>query len=254
MSPSFTIDESSDFDFSAPAKVAAKAGARTLLLAPPSVSAHPEALNRVVEAHDRSHTDIQMLDRLALGLVSLPAATYDIILLLTDADGTRTQSQSLVDRNIMTKLYEALKVGGRLRSQDGKLGSVDGQEKTEAILAGLIIDSDGLKKPDSGGSQIVQLRFGKKKPSPNGGAPVNNDGSVPLNFKRKSNTFDSAPTETAKPSGVGFVDFSDDLDAIITGEDDDLIDEDDLLTEEDLARPIIQRESPVQSCTIVGRN
>jgi hypothetical protein len=244
MSPSFTIDESSDFDFSPATQTPAKSGARTLLLAPPSISAHPEALNRVVEAHDRSHTDIQMLDRLALDLVSLPSATYDIILLLTDADGTRSQSQSLVDRSIMTKLYDALKVGGRLRSQDGKLGSVDGQEKTEAILAGLIIDSDGLKKPDTGGSQTVQLRFGKKKANANGAVPVNDDGSVPLNFKRKS-TFDSAPavTVSAPTNGVGFVDFSDDLDEMITGEDDELIDEDDLLTEEDLARPIVQRES-----------
>lgn len=142
----------------------------------------------------------------------------------------------------MTKLYEALKVGGRLRSQDGKLGSVDGQEKTEAILAGLIIDSDGLKKPDTGGSQTVQLRFGKKKANANGAVPVNADGSVPLNFKRKSSTFDSAPIVPAQTNGVGFVDFSDDLDEMITGEDDELIDEDDLLTEEDLARPIVQRK------------
>jgi hypothetical protein len=49
-----------------------------------------------------------------------------------------------------------------------------------------------------------------------------------------------------KPAGVGFVDFSDDLDdPIITGEDDDLIDEDDLITEEDMARPVIQRKSAV---------
>lgn len=143
----------------------------------------------------------------------------------------------------MTKLYEALKVGGRLRSQDGNLGKMDGQEKTEAILAGLIVDEDGLKKPDSGGSQTVQLRFGKKKAVANGGVQVNADGSVPLNLKRKSGTFESAPVVVAPPTnGVGFVDFSDDLDELITGEDDDLIDEDDLLTEADLARPIVQRE------------
>jgi hypothetical protein len=36
-------------------------------------------------------------------------------------------------------------------------------------------------------------------------------------------------------------------DPIITGEDDDLIDEDDLITEEDMARPVIQRELAVPS-------
>jgi hypothetical protein len=235
MAPSFTIDETSDVDFSAPQQVKSANASRTLLLSPPSLSAHPEALNRIVEAHDRAHTDIQMLDRLALGIISLPAATYDVILLLTDADGSRAESQKLVDRNIMSKLFEALKVGGKLKSQDGTLGTVDGTEKTEAILAGLIIDgSEGLKKPDVGGSQAVPLRFGKKKAA--NGAPAAT-GSVPLNGNGKR-----ISAEPAQPAGVGFVDFSDDLDAIITGEDDDLIDEDDLITEEDMARPIIQRE------------
>jgi hypothetical protein len=236
MAPSFTIDEMSDVDFSVSQHMTKPASTlRALLLSPPSLSAHPEALNRIVEAHDRAQTDIQMLDRLALGIISLPSATYDVILLLTDADGTRTESQKLVDRNIMGKLFEALKIGGKLKSQDGTLGKVDGPEKTEAILAGLLIDgSEGLKKPDTGGSQAVPLRFGKKKTI--NGAPAANN-TVPLNGKRKSNSF-----EPAQPTGVGFVDFSDDLDAIVTGEDDDLINEDDLITEEDMARPIIQRE------------
>jgi hypothetical protein len=73
---------------------------------------------------------------------------------------------------------------------------------------------------------------------------VNADGSVPLNLNRinlngKRPSPEPAP---AKPSGVGFVDFSDDLDdPIITGEDDDLIDEDEFITEEDMARPVVQR-------------
>lgn len=264
MAPTFTIDETDDFDFTpkvAPVtKSAVNGGAspRTLLLAPPSIAAHPEALNRVVEAHDRSHTDIQMLDRLALGLVSLPAATYDIILLLTDADGSSTESQRLVDRNIMTKLFEALKANGKLKSQDGKLGLVDGSEKTEGILAGLIIGDDGFKKPDSGGSGgVVQLRFGKKKTKEeangNGAVVPNADGSVPLNFHRKRKSVDMdapaqpvQPAASAQPTGVGFVDFTDDLDELVMGDEDDLIDEDELLTADDLAHPIIQRKlSPI---------
>ncbi|KAF2420576.1 DUF689-domain-containing protein [Tothia fuscella] len=240
MSPSFTLDDTSDFNMSS--------SPRTLLLSPPSLSSHPEALNKIQAAHDRSTTDIQMLDRLALGLVSLPPATYDVILLLTDADGSRNELQKLVDRNIMGKLYEALKVGGKLRSQDGVLGSVDGNEKTEAILAGLILVGSaaggGFGKPDTGVAQAVPLRFGRKKAAANGGvAATSTNGStttaqetVPLNGKRKSVALE-APVQ---PAGVGFVDFGDDLDAIITGEDDDLIDEDDLITEDDLARPIIQ--------------
>ena len=250
MAPTFTIDDTNDFDFTpkktatvpAPANGVGNGGGgvtgRTLLLAPPSIAAHPEALNRVVEAHDRSQTDIQMLDRLALGLVSLPPATYDVILLLTDADGSRTESLKLVDRGIMGALFEALKAGGVLKSQDGKMGLVEGAEKTEGILAGLIIGDEGFKKPDGSGGGSVSLNFRRKKAT-----VVNEDGSVPINLggKRKSVEMMEKP-QPVQPAGVGFVDFSDDLDELVTGDDDDLIDEDELLTADDLANPIIQRE------------
>jgi hypothetical protein len=187
-----------------------------------------------------------MLDRLAFGLVSLPAATYDVILLLTDADGSRRESQKLVDRSIMGKLFDALKTNGKLKSQDGRLGLVDGTEKTEGILAGLIVAEDGFKKPDTGGSAAVPLRFGRKNGAvANGNGFANANGSVPLplNGKRKSVEMDAVkPVPAQQPAGVGFVDFSDDLDELVTGEDDELIDEDELLTADDLTNPIIQRK------------
>jgi len=236
MAPSFTLDDTMDFIRPATHPSKSTSGPRTLLLAPPSISAHPEALSRIVEAHDRSHTDIQMLDRLAVGLVSLPAVTYDVIVLLADADGTRKESRSFLSREVVSTISNALKSGGRLRSQDGTFGSVDEPQRTEAILAGLVNEgSDGMVKPATE-TQAVPLRFGKKKTNweANGTMPL------PVNGKRKSISI-----EPAKPAGVGFVDFSDDLDIqIITGEDDELIDEDDLLTEADLARPIVQRECP----------
>jgi hypothetical protein len=93
-------------------------------------------------------------------------------------------------------------------------------------------------------SVSIPLKFGKKKANGVNGTngtngTVNPDGSVPINLNGKRNQ-----PEPVKPAGVGFVDFSDDLDdPIVTGEDDDdLIDEDDLITEEDMARPVIQRE------------
>ena len=214
---------------------------RTLLLAPPSISAHPEVLERIYEAHHRESTDIQMLDRLAVGLVNLPASNYDVVLLLTDADGTSRESHKLLGRDVMTKVAYALKPGGMCKSQDGLFGSVDSTEKTEAILAGLVSQGkDGMVKPGNTESQSVPLRFGKKaNPATNGtnGAP---NGTVPLALNGKRKEISIEPT---KPAGVGFVDFSDDFeDPIITGEGDELIDEDDLITEEDLVRPIIQRE------------
>lgn len=246
MAPSVTLDMSSDFAPVAPHPTKVAAASRTLLVAPPSVAAHPETLNRIFENHDRSVTDLQMLDRLAAGLVTLPASTYDVVLLLSDADGTRAESQSILGRDLMSKLVDSLKAGGRFRSQDGNFGT-EGAEKTEAILAGLYNqDGDGMVKPDNTVEQAVPLRFGKKKTNTadNGAVPL------PLNGKRKS-----VSQEPPKPAaGVGFVDFSDDFEEpLVTGEDedddDDLIDEDDLLTEQDKMRPIMPRKYSTTSQT-----
>ncbi|KAF1960123.1 Fe-S cluster assembly protein DRE2 [Byssothecium circinans] len=213
---------------------------RTLLLAPPSISAHPEVLDKVYEIHDRSSADLQMLDRLAAGLVQLPSSTYDVVLLLTDADGTTRESHSLLGRDVIAKVVAALKSGGHLKSQDGVFGASSGVEKTEAILAGLVEGSDGMMKPEDSGSVSIPLKLKKKMNGvANGTNGAMNGVSGVLgttNGKRKS-----PEPEPVRPVGVGFVDFSDDFDdPIITGEDDDLIDEDDLITEEDMARPVIQ--------------
>jgi hypothetical protein len=215
---------------------------RTLLLAPPSISAHPEVLDKVYEIHHRNATDLQMLDRLAAGLVQLPASTYDVVLLLTDADGTSRESHKLLGRDIMSKVVAALKAGGVLRSQDGLFGTVEASEKTEAILAGLVKESgDGMVKPKAA-DEVVMLRFGKKNGVTNGANGTNGttNGTVQLALNGKRKDISSEP---ARPAGVGFVDFSDDFDdPIITGEDDELVDEDDLITEADMARPVVQRK------------
>jgi hypothetical protein len=225
----------------APTAYPAMAAPRTLLLCPPSLSAHPEALDKIYEIHDRSTADLQMLDRIAAGLVQLPATTYDVVLLLTDADGTTRESHKLLARDVASRVASSLKVGGILKGQDGIL---DGSAKTEAILAGLSESPNGMVKTEQVESVSIPLKFGKKKANGVNGTndtngTVNPDGSVPINLNGKRNQ-----PEPVKPAGVGFVDFSDDLDdPIVTGEDDDdLIDEDDLITEEDMARPVIQRE------------
>lgn len=223
---------------------------RTLLVAPPSISAHPEVLDKVYEIHDRSSADLQMLDRIAAGLVQLPPSTYDVVLLLTDADGTTRESHKLLNRDVMSKVAAALKAGGFLRSQDGVFGSANSVEKTEAILAGLVDGVDGMMKPEKEESVSIPLKLRKKTNGVANGVHNTTNGTtngvngttngteaVPLNLNGKRKE-----PEPVKLNGVGFVDFSDDLDdPIITGEDDDLIDEDDLITEEDMARPIIQR-------------
>ena len=217
---------------------------RTLLVAPPSLSSHEEKLNSVFEAHNRAATDIQMLDRLSLGLVTLPEATYDLILLLTDADGSRTESQSLIDRDVLTLLVRALKASGKLRSQDDQFGVREGRERTEAILAGLRYETgEGFFKPDYGSQTLIPLTLGKKKGVAHAAGGLKEDTtesiSLPLDGKRKSHNISGAT-----PAGVGFVDLSDDFgQPQLDDSDDEMIDEDALLTEEDLKRPLKIRMS-----------
>jgi anamorsin len=212
---------------------------RTLLVAPPSLSSHEEKLNSIFEAHDRAATDIQMLDRLSLGLVSLPEATYNLILLLTDADDSRTESKSLMNRDILALLVRALKASGKLRSQDDQFGIREGQERTEAILAGLRYEAgEGFFKPDYGSQTSIPLTFSKKKKVAQaaGGLKENTNESIslPLNGKRKSQNISGTT-----PAGVGFVDFSVDFgQPELDDSEDEIIDEDMLLTEEDLQRPV----------------
>jgi hypothetical protein len=196
----------------------------------------------VISTYDRSITDLQMLDRLSAGLVTLPDSTYDLILILTDADGTRTESSQLLGRDVFGRIVQALKDGGKLQAQDGQFGKGGEDQKREAILAGLMVEGDSMVKPDFSASTAVPLRLLRRKDKNTTVASAAPPAVIaPLNGKRKS-----VDMSQSKPVGVGFVDFSDDFgDPMITGEDEDddeLIDEDTLLTEEDLRNGALPRK------------
>ncbi|KAG7122248.1 Fe-S cluster assembly protein dre2 like [Verticillium longisporum] len=186
MAPSFvTIDNTSDFDFTSPTTTTTQpfqngaSSRRSLLLAPPSVASHPSALAAVLASHPRATTDLQMLDRLSAGLITLPEATYDLILILSDADGSRAESTPLLlnNRALFGQVAEALRPGGQLRAQEG--GSAGALTEVqaltrEAVLSGLVADASGaLAKPDygdAGESVSLGLKFGKNKKSDAGPA------------------------------------------------------------------------------------
>ncbi|KAJ5615185.1 Cytokine-induced anti-apoptosis inhibitor 1 [Penicillium hordei] len=217
MAPSFiTIDSNDmDVDFSTPKPVQSK---RTLLLAPPSIATQEDKLRSLFSTFDRSVTDLQMLDRLSAGLVSLPATTYDLVLILTDTDGTRrSEALKLLTRDVYATLVPSMKPGAKLQTQDSALNASDAME---AVLAGLVQSDNGFEKPSFDPSAAVPLKFGlkkKNKPIPPTAAPI-----IP-----------SFPTGFTAPMGIDSPSNHDHDD------DDELINEDTLLSEEDLTRPIM---------------
>ncbi|OJD17861.1 Fe-S cluster assembly protein DRE2 [Emergomyces pasteurianus Ep9510] len=249
---------------------------RTLLLSPPSLSSHPEKLNAILGSQTRDTTDLQMLDRLAHGLISLPESTYDIILLLTGADNTLAETYSLVNREIIQRIVQSLKPAGKLRSQENKAwGAGDGDHassssneqmlRNEAIMAGLVFDDKGeLSKPDFAAQQAIPLKLGRKKKdkekdkaeivslSFSSSAGNNTNGTLgppPTSNGVSATTTTTMTTTTAMnnnsaPTGVGFVDFSDDfgvpMEDDLQDSNDELIDEEALLDEDDMGRPIVQ--------------
>ncbi|KAK6076150.1 anamorsin family protein [Seiridium cupressi] len=237
MSPSTIVIDTSD-DFVSPvAKSTTQNGfsdGRTLLLAPPSIASHEEKLRQVLDAHDRTVTDLQMLDRLSAGLVSLPDATYDLILILADADGTRAESTLLLNRDVFGKIVPSLRVGGKLQAQDGTLGQgSESADAREAVLAGLVAGTDGFSKAEDEEAAVpLKLSFGKGKKRSAAGPAVSN---ITVHETNGADAKLNMAPAVSKPAGVGFVDLDDDFDF---GDDDDLIDEDTLLTEEDLNKPL----------------
>jgi hypothetical protein len=218
-----TIDPSDDFSFNSTATKSSVATTynphRTLFLAPPSLSSHPTALQAALHGHDRNSTDIQMLDRLSANLVTLPSSTYSLVTLLSPPNDASDPEEvyKLLTRPVVGKIVDAMKPGCLLKSEDGKFGTGQGGAKTEGILAGLIVgENGGMVKPEEVTTGVVSLSLKRKNRATNTITPK------------------PAPAPSNGTTGVGFVDFSNDLE-MVTGEEDEdeLIDEDDLLTEED---------------------
>ncbi|KAI1323491.1 DUF689-domain-containing protein [Xylariaceae sp. FL0255] len=199
---------------------------RTLLLAPPSIASHEETLHNVYTTFDRATSDLTMLDRLSAGLVALPTATYDLVVVLTDAAGARRdESIALLTRRVYDSIAISMKPGSVLKAAEGAP-----LPETEAILAGLVQKTDGSFEKAVEEAPVM-LRLGGKKMTANG-ANGNGNGN-------------NLPVPTKKPA---VIDLDDDLDKL--EDDDDLIDESTLLTEEEMNQSL---QPPAECLPKIGK-
>lgn len=190
---------------------------RTLLLAPASLAGQEEALKTVYATFDRSTSDLHMLDRLAAGAARLHEATYDAVVVLTEADGARRgEAERWLTRKVYDVLFAAMKTGAVLEAQDGPLPTA------EPTLAGLVLRKDG--RFEKAEEEIVQIRLGGRK------------------------KMAAAPTVSVAPPVVQ-INLDDDFE-----DGEELIDEDGLMTQADLDRPIQIRKSSNMPHTTWGRN
>lgn len=217
MAPSVvSIDTTPDFDMTPAPSKSVNTGKRTLLLAPPSIATQEDKLRALFTTYDRNTTDLQMLDRVSAGFVSLPSNTYDLVLVLTDTDGTRrSEALQLLKREVYAAVIPSMKGGAKLQTQDNFFGEA---EEREAVLAGLVRSQSGFEKLDVSTGAAVPLKLGRKKKT---AAPA----PAP------------APAPVVQPPPIISSEDND-----LNDDDDELIDEDTLLSADDLKRPIVQRK------------
>lgn len=231
MPPSLLLDNTSDFNSTSEKSVSSPS--RTLLLAPPSLAAHEGTLRDVLLHYDRAATDLQMLDRLSIGSAKLPQMSYDLILILNDISGTRTESAQYLGRDCFQQIFNALKAGGRVETQDKTLGQDQSSaDFREAILAGLILDNGGMIKPKYSTSDTVPIKLFKGR-SKNYTEPTTRETVNSLNNSAitHSNNLKSRTNETRNMNISVKPSFND-------NDDEELIDEDTLLTKEEINRPL----------------
>jgi len=129
---------------------------RTLLLASPSVATREDTIKHLFTIHGRSTTDLQMLDRMNDGLVTLPVDVYDVVVIVKD----QSDALHLLTRHVFATLVPAMKVGCKLQVHDGM--SLDESETKEAVLSGLVKAKDGWFEKVAT-QDVVPLKLGRKK-------------------------------------------------------------------------------------------
>jgi anamorsin len=128
---------------------------RTLLLASPSVATREDTIKHLFTTHGRSSTDLQMLDRMNDGLVTLPVDVYDLVVIVKD----QPDALRLLTRHVFATLVPAMKIGCKLQAHNDM--PLDESEAREAVLSGLVKAEEGWFEKFAT-HDVVPLKLGKK--------------------------------------------------------------------------------------------
>ena len=227
------------------------------------MSSQPRVLENALATADRAATDVQMLDRLALNLATLPEGIYSSVLLLSDPSSSSSTSASTptppsfssttLDGLLLQKVFASMAPGGRWRSQCGDQEWA--RDRLLFLTAGFLIEeaspAEGVVvtavKPDFGGQKTVALNF-RNRPRPAAAAAAAGGGGGAATVVKPvvlAPLAPPAPPPLVGAAAYGIVGLGDDLDDV--GDDDDgdgddeLIDEDELMANDDLATPVQMR-------------
>jgi len=185
-----------------------------------------------------------MLDRLSTpDVVSLPSEHYSRAVILSDP---LSSTPVTVPPAVLEKVFSALVKGGRLESEDVSWGREGGRERVDVLVSGFMVEEEEgkrrfVKPKEGGGKTIVAIPLRRKESAQAATATAAAMTTGPV-LESTSGTAKADKPSAGQPSGVGFIDFSDDFGS---GFDDgeELIDEDALLDNiDDLAIPIQQRK------------
>lgn len=160
----FNLDMSDDIHTNplpeATQKTEATSQFKNLLISPPSLASDEAQLTKILSTFP-IRPDLQMLDRLSMGIVQLPQDHYDNIILASSDDSTIEQFAQ-----ILSRLFTALKPGKSIHVPAGPQGTL----KSDAIIAGFAVNAgtDGmiLTRPEQSSQSSIPLRFKRKPPNP----------------------------------------------------------------------------------------
>ena len=157
MPPFLDPDQLNDMATLTPAQLTTQSTVSPILILSPSGLSHrPEILESLLSSLPSSQPHhLQMLDRIALNFVNLPANHYsEAILALppTEEKAGELGNDYAELKAVFPKILETMQAGGRIR-----IGQAKDEVTKDAILAGFLIESQDNQVPTPLPSRVIDF-------------------------------------------------------------------------------------------------